>query len=224
LGAAKLAEPSVLADDARALQEKVDEALAIIRERVGIDAWGKAYWNLLPQQASDPRTRNAIFRNSLELECAELFVPDLGRVADRLEALTKYLVGSQNERSNAYLSLVARSYCLDHPTELAVMCRASLDTALQDVAPDEIVKAKLGGTARERVGLEKRLDFIGSLGLVSEENLAAMIRVKKAGDQAAHLTPGMEPTSESLLQDLVSSLNAIEGLRTRLNPNQKTRD
>lgn len=218
IGSKRLSEADTLAQDARSLQDKIDQALETIRERLGTDAWTKAYWTLLPQTAADPRTRNAIFRNSLEIECANLFLPNLGAVASRLETLTKHLVSSQNLRTNAYLSLVARSYCLDHRTELAIMCRAALDTALQDVASDESVIAKLGGRGNERVGLEKRIDYLESFDLVSPKQVASMKRVKKSGDDAAHLTPGVEPASDLLLGDLVSGLSAVDGLRARLKP------
>lgn len=209
LGPQRLAEPAAIAEEARAFQARVDNVLGLVREQLGPGAWSKAYWNLLPQVPTDPRTRHGVFQNSLEFETSSLFLPQLDVVVGRLQALLKYIVATGNDRTRAYLARVARCYCLDHRPELAVMCRAVLDTALQDIAPDEAVRAKLGGKPSERVGLSKRLEFVDANDLIQGPSREAMARLKKAGDDAVHVAPGLEPEPEVLIGDLVSALTAI---------------
>src|SRR5207244_9256240 len=139
-----------------------------------------------------------------------LILPQLDAVVARLQSLLNYLVTAHNGRTNAFLAHVARCYCLDYRTELAVMCRAVLDTALQDLAPDERVRAKLGGRPGDRVGLSRRLEYIDSLGLIRDDHLQAMRRIKRAGDDAVHVAPGLEPEPDALVADLLVALTAIE--------------
>ena len=209
LGPQRLAQPAVMAAEARDFQAQVDKVLDAIKERFGLDTWAAFDSALLPHDASDPRTKQSVFQTSLELFTSALFIPSLDAVVARLQRLVDYLVAAQNERSNAFLARVARCYCLDHRTELAVMCRAVLDTALQDIAPDEHVRAHLGGRTNERIGLAKRLDYVDSLGTIGSPVRAAMDRLKRVGDDAVHTAPGLEPDPDELMSDLVDALHAI---------------
>ena len=215
LGPGKLGEAVELAELARDFQAKVDVLLDGVRDKLGDEAAAKAYWQLLPQAPKDPRTRRGVFQTSLELGTSRLFLPPLKQVVARVQMLLKFLVAGHGERTNSFLSHVARCYCLDHRAELAVMCRAVLDTALQDIAPDDVVRAKLGGRAAERVGLSRRLDYVRASELLSAAEVASMDRVKSAGDDAVHIAPGLEPAPDTLMSDLVAGLVAIERARTR---------
>src|SRR5690606_29432174 len=96
------------------------------------------------------------------------------------------------EFTSAYLSRVAECYIRDMRPELAVMCRAVLDTAIQQVADDEQVKNIVGAGRRGHVGLERRIEFCRSCGIFDDEVRDAAERVMDAGDKAAHVVPGLE--------------------------------
>jgi hypothetical protein len=212
VGPDRLAQPAILAQEAAFFQTQVNEALAFIEQKSGADAKWQAYSRLTPQAPSDPRTRRAVFRNSFELAISQLFMPDLGSMAQRAENLIEHLAAVPGERARAYLSRVARCYCLDQSTELAVMCRAVCDAALTDVAPDENVRKASGLRSSQRIGLSHRLNYVESLDLLPREVIDAMTRVKRAGDDAVHVSPGLEPERDVLLADLVVGLNGIAKL------------
>ena len=140
----------------------------------------------------------------------------LDEVAGRLESLVKYVVRSQNERANAYLSRVATCYCLGLCSELSVMARAVLDTALQDVVSDESVRKGLSLANHVRIGLGNRLQYLQRYDLVADAPMRAMERIKNAGDDAVHTAPGLEPQPDTTMTDLVAAIGGVEELRGRL--------
>lgn len=213
LGDARLAQPAALSAEAKAFQAKIDDLLALVESKGGLEAWGKIYWKLTPQAPSDPRTRRGVFRNSLEIAISRLFFPTLFSVTERAEELISRLVTVPGNRARAYLSRVARCYCLDQRPELAVMCRAVVDAALSGIVSDEDVRMRRGLPKRDRIGLSHRLAHVESLDLLPKNVTEAIVRLKTAGDDAVHVSPGLEPTREALMDDLVIILNAISDRR-----------
>lgn len=131
IGPGTLAEVSRLTAEATEFESKIDNALEAIKAKYGPEVWVKAYMALLPQSAGDPRTRSSVFESTLELETSRLFLPSLSATSARLKKLLAYAVAGHGERVNAYLSRVALCYCLDQRTELAVMCRAVVEAAME---------------------------------------------------------------------------------------------
>lgn len=96
------------------------------------------------------------------------------------------------------------------------MARAVLDTALQEVIPDEPVRMALQIAKRDRVGLSARLRYLDSLDLIRGDARKAMDRLKSAGDDAVHTAPGLEPQPDAIMTDLLAALTAADALRNRM--------
>lgn len=215
IGAQRMATGSQLATEARSHDQHLNELLDAVKPHLAPEDFARVRDQLEAPSADDPRSHRDIFVNTLQLAARRIFPPTLDEVASRLEGLVRYVVGSQNERTNAFLGRVATCYCLGLRTELAVMARAVLDTALQEVVPDETVRNALNTPKRQRVGLSSRLQYLDNFDLVSGEPRQAMTRVKRAGDDAVHTAPGLEPDPDGIMSDLVSALGAVDGLRTK---------
>ncbi len=215
IGPQRLATGSQLADEARSRDEQLSELLESVEPHLAPEVFARVRDQLEAPSASDPRSHRDIFVNTLQFAARRIFPPSLDEVASRLEALVRYVVGSQNDRTNAFLGRVANCYCLGLRTELAVMARAVLDTALQDVVPDDSVRQALKTPKHQRVGLSSRLQYLDNFGLVAKAARHAMGRIKTAGDNAVHTTPGLEPDPDSIMSDLVTALGAVDGLRTQ---------
>jgi hypothetical protein len=207
LGHGGLSVASELERQAAEYQEKVDRLLSLIEQNLGTSAWSQLYRALLPSELSDPRTEANVFKNAFELETARIFPYDLQRIAKRLHALIGFLVQHHNARTSAYLGRVAACYSLGLRTEFVVMARAVLDTALQEAFEDDLIRTTVG--AGSEVGLERRITYCESEGVFDRDTGAAARRVKKAGDDAVHFSPGLEPESDAILQDLVRCLTAL---------------
>lgn len=212
LGRDRIALPQVLAQEASNVQEKVREILKVVDP----GDWWKAYQLLLPYHTADPRTKYNVFKNTLQLEAARLFPYWPGKIAERLQVLVGYLVRYPNARTAAYLARVAACYSLDMRPEFAVMARAVLDTALQDLVDDDTVRSVVG--ADRHVGLERRIEYATREGIFDRETKAAADLLRRAGDVAVHTMPGLEPDLESMLGALVKALTSIEAARGRFSP------
>jgi hypothetical protein len=213
IGPQRLAVGEQLHAEARAHDRHLDELLEAVRPHLEPKDFARVQAQLDRPSADDPRSRRGIFVNTLQLAARSIFPPTLDEVALRIETLVKYAVGAQNERTNAFLGRVATCYCLGLRTELAVMARAVLDTALQEVVPDEPVRQALGLPKRERVGLSSRLRCIDAFDLIRGDARHAMDRLKRAGDDAVHTSPGLEPQPDSIMRDLLAALSAADTLR-----------
>lgn len=213
IGEQRLAVGDQLQADAQAHNQHLDELLESVKPHLEPHDFARVRAQLDRPSADDPRSRRDIFVNTLQLAARSIFPPTLDEVAVRIEALVKFAVSAQNERTNAFLGRVATCYCLGLQTELAVMARAVLDTALQEVVPDEPVRQALGIPKRDRVGLSARLRYIDHLDLISGAPRHAMDRLKRAGDDAVHTAPGLEPQPDSIMSDLLAALSAADELR-----------
>ncbi len=130
-------------------------------------------------------------------------------LAERINRLVKHRIQLPNHRTASYLSLVARCYLLGMRSELAAVSRAALETALEEFAPDELVRKKLGADRGGKVGLSRRIDYCRAEGVFDRDTERAASAVKNAGDDVLHFVPGTEPTPEVLLDSLVQALAAL---------------
>jgi hypothetical protein len=207
LGKQTLAHPQLLQESAGEHQQRIDRALTFIHEQYGEDMWWTLHRALLPSDLDDPRTEFGLFQSVLQLEAATLFPYKLYAIAERLRFLVGHLVKYRGNRMAAYLSRVTSCYVLSLPTEFAVMARAVLDSALEEVVDDETVRATVG--SGPDLGLERRIAYFEAIGVFDAEASRAARNVKKAGDDAAHTAPGLEPSLETLLADLAKALSAL---------------
>jgi hypothetical protein len=144
----------------------------------------------------------------LQLEAARLIPYDPAKMATRIYGLTNYLVQHRDERSTAYLSRLAKCYMLEMRTEFTVMARAVLDAALQEAVDDAEVRATVG--AEREVTLERRIAHFSASGVFSRGVEQAARDVKKAGDDAVHAVPGLEPNPDDTLRKLVAVFEALD--------------
>lgn len=163
----------------------------------------------LPTQPSDPRTVDGILNNAIQMAIPESVLPPLSVVADRARKLASYAIRTEHERIRAYLSRVARCYCLDMTTELSVMCRATIAVALEEVVDDDLVCRRRGIRPREHIGLAARIDTAEAEGIVDGACIAALREIKKAGDDAAHVAPGLVAAADDLVELLMVGLKGL---------------
>jgi hypothetical protein len=216
IGRGRLAVGDQLSEEARAHDQMLSELLGSIRPHLAAEEFARVSHQLDLPSPDDPRSRRAIFENTLQLAARRIFPPSMDVVASRMESLVEFVVASQNERCNAFLGRVATCYCLNLRTELSVMCRAVLEAAIQDIASDDAVREVLSIPKHVRLGLAARVEYLDSLGLIQAEVRASIDRVKRGGDDAVHVAPGLEPDPDVLLADLVTALNAVTQLRNRI--------
>jgi hypothetical protein len=131
-------------------------------------------------------------------------------VATRLTKLADCRVQARTDRTQRYLTLVARCYLHGLLPELAAVSRAAMEACLDDVAPDEAVIAKLG-RARPggRVTLGARLEFCRATGLLDGPTFKAAELVANAGNDVLHQTDAIAPPADDVLDALVNVLNSL---------------
>jgi hypothetical protein len=161
---------------------------------------------------SDPRTKEQFFRTCLQLQAWELFPSDVGYMGHRLGNMFRYLVRNPGELTQAYLSRVAECYVRDMPTEFAVMARAALDSAIQEILSDEAVSIEVG-TRHGRIDLERRIEACISKGWLSNAQGRAAHKIREVGRDAAHFTPGLTADMDELLEALASLLRRTDECR-----------
>jgi hypothetical protein len=94
---------------------------------------------------------------------------------------------------------VAECYVREMRPEFAVMCRAVLDSALQEILTDEAVLKRVGG---DTATLERRIQAAYSVGIFDDSSFKSANVVREAGNTAAHLTPGLETPMDDILVDV----------------------
>lgn len=204
--------PGVLQLEAAEREQLVTEALEQLKERVSHGDWWQLWNAFRPTDPSDPRTKRDFLLNCVQIEATKLFPGSPAPMAARMLTLVNFLVRNPGERTRAYLSRVAECYLRGMKTEFAVMCRAVLDTALQDFVSDEEVRRTVG--AGRNVGMERRIECCRAKRVFDVESTNVAKRIKDSGDNAVHLAPGLEPDPDRLLEDLVTILTCIEKGRT----------
>lgn len=204
----KMEMPDVLATEADNMQANVHQLLKVIRDTQP-DLETKAWFALLPYLPNDPRTRNHVFKITLQVEAAKLFETPYSKMATRLRELARCAVVFPGSDASEYLSRAARCYVLDMPPEFAVMGRAVLDTALGDLYSYKDVIDEVGSGKGDHVGLTRFIECAVSKGLFDEEVRVAAHVVKDAGDAAAHGRLDEVPAIDVLLDALATVLKSI---------------
>jgi hypothetical protein len=214
LGEDRLARPDLWRAESNGRQQEVRKLLEKIAHLPDSVRWQieKALW---PTEPSDPRTKYNIFRNSMQLHAAELVRVSGADVAQRLSALVNQLARSADARTASYLERVAKCYVLNLPTEFAVMARSVLDSAIESQVDNEAVVALLGQRGRSSIGLKRRIEYCAATDIFDSETERAATRVRETGDDAVHLAPGIVYDMDSLLQDLIKCLAAIDSASER---------
>jgi len=209
LGGDRLARPELWRAESSERQQKVEKLLETIAHLPDSLRW-QIEKALSPTDPSDPRTKYNIFRNSMQLHAAELVRISVGDIADRLVALVNHLARSADARTASYLERVAKCYVLNLPTEFAVMARSVLDSAIESRVDNEAVVALLGPRGRNGIGLKRRIEYCAATDIFDSETERAATRVRETGDDAVHLVPGIKYEMDSLLEDLIKCLAAID--------------
>lgn len=162
-----------------------------------------------PVAPGDSRTRLGIYENAVQMSLCGALIPSLRTAAQRVERLLSCVQKVTNPRVSAYLSRVARCYCLDLRTEMAVMSRATVDAMLEDLIPNEAVEQAVGLGTRAQIGLASRINAAIALKTGDSRTIAAIQKIKTNGDEAAHNTPGLEPTCDDQLNLLTQALEGF---------------
>lgn len=207
VGAARLREGEFMLQEAATFERQVQDLLS----RTDDPEVRRELASLLetPFLPSDPRTKYALFYNTLQLEVTVAVPYSPRAMAEKLRLLAQHVVATKNARVIEYLSRVARCFLLDMPAEFAVMARAVLDVALKDVIKDDdSVRRKVG--AGKHVTLDDRLRFCEALGILDGHTLKGARSVKKAGDDAAHGELEEELDLERLLAGMAKVMTALE--------------
>jgi len=91
-----------------------------------------------------------------------------------------------------------------------VMARSVLDSAIESRVDNEAVVALLGPRGRNGIGLKRRIEYCAATDIFDSETERAATRVRETGDDAVHLVPGIKYEMDSLLEDLIKCLAAID--------------
>ena len=188
-------------------QRQVDELWIQIKDKLEGPDWWKIYVALQPGHPADPRTTRDVFDTVLQIEAVGLFPYSPASTARALQDLAKHLIRYRNERTAAYLARVARCFVFDMRPELAVMARAVLDAALEDLADDAAVRQAVGSTGD--VTLERRIEFCRARGIFADDEYRAAHGLRTAGRDAAHVMPGIEPDPMQIIEWLGITLHAL---------------
>jgi uncharacterized protein DUF4145 len=221
-GAATLVRPQRLADkhvtslrllnrEAATREQELDEVLAKIKEILGGDVPFRVYEVVYGHHLDDPRTQLGFFHNCLQLEADKHFGTSPGRMADRMMPLIDLMIRQPGEFTREYLARVAACYIRDMQPEFAVMARAALDSAIQEVIDDDDVLRTVGG---DRADLERRIHACRTKSWLTAEEERSATAVRKAGNDAIHVAPGMAPNSSDVLGHLSKVLAALDRVKT----------
>ena len=219
LGASRLQAGAQLAAEADRMEKNVALILERAKGMAGLtDVQRAKLAEALesPGSIDDPRARYLVFIARLQQHAHDEYNRSPARMAERIQRLVRYLVQFPGERAHAYLGRVAECFVLDMRAELAVMTRAVLESAIEDVVQEETVRAALRLGSNERVGLSNLIAYCENHRhgpVFGAKATAAAKRIKEAGDDAAHLVPGLEQNPEELLSDLATCLTDLERQR-----------
>lgn len=125
--------------------------------------------------------------------------------------LLNFLMRVENIRTRQYLSRVAECYVRSMRAEFAVMSRAVVQAALEDILSTEQVREILQLPRAQRVGLGNLISAADRVGILSPEAKEACERVKTAGDDAVHTMPDVAADPDDVLADLAKVVAHLEG-------------
>lgn len=179
-----------------------------LREVDGSDIRGFLEW--LRELGTDP-TDVLFFRQVFELELADEFAAGALAMADRAMELVDLLMMIESDRGQSYLRRVADCYIRGLRTEAVVMCGAVLEAALEDYAPDDVVREALPYLKGRRYVLAgHRLEFVQEAGYLSPELAEVARLVLDDRNRALHVSPGLESDPKEQIERLAEVLAAFE--------------
>ena len=157
----------------------------------------------------------------LDMDLCRRLLGDVENMARRAVHLLSHITTTQSERVRAYLSRVAESYIFGLSTEAAVMIRsvveAALDERLVGVAESEVRQSISGVDTRHGPNLRQKIEFAKTKGWLPANDRTSetgstyevTLQLKEQGDQAVHLSPGLEQM-EASIAGLVRVLEALD--------------
>lgn len=211
----QLALPAWLGEEAERMEKSVDDLLEEAKSIVSEDVWWHLWNALSPRHPTDPRTKRAFFDNCMQLEAFRRYDTSPAGMANRMLRLLGVMIRQPGERARAYLSRVAECYIRDMKTEFAVMARAVLDVAIQEIVLDDDIRESVGTRRARRPDLERRIEACRAKDVFDDNVYAAATRVRERGNDAAHISPGLEGKIDDALDDLALCLRALEAAKKR---------
>lgn len=208
---ARLVEVEQIRKDAGSEEAWVKQVMDRMKETVPKEHWRQVVDALSPG-TSDARTKDRFFWTCFQIHAAVFFFNWPGTLADRMRKLLAHLISVSGDTTRMYLTRVAECYIRDMRTEFAVMCRATLERALNDVVPETESKKPPGGG--DRPVLADLIRDSRRLGILDKTTEAAARRIKDEGNRAVHdYLPGLEKEPDELLPDLVMVLERLEQIK-----------
>jgi hypothetical protein len=134
---------------------------------------------------------SVLVRDRFSFEPADDALNMLYNAPDRLRQLISLtLSGTLDQRTTAFLSRIGRLYVYGFEPETLILCRAALDTALQERFPDSNVEKVLGMSRERGYTLQERIHVAYSVGVFDDVQRSSAHRLRRAGNDAVHVAPG----------------------------------
>lgn len=204
-----LTEPWELRQEAEAARNRRKEILAELKELLPEERFREIRWMQHSHGTGGVEAKHQVFRTAMQLIAVSQFHGRPNRLAERMLELLDYVTRTDSMRVQAYLGRVAECYVRGMAPEFAVMSRAVLEAAIENVFPAERAKGVLRLEDRERVSLSRHIDAARNYGFLDNDSEAAARRIKEAGDDAAHECPQLASEPEKILEDLVHVLEHL---------------
>jgi len=207
VGSGPLAQADLIAAESQRQVELAHAIDKVASERDNPELREFARWLSSPTQIHDPRTIAGVLGNAIQITMAEKVLPSLAEVSERAAMLAKLSIKVGNERVKAFLVSVSRCYCFDLGPELAVMCRAAMEAALDDVVSDAMVREKARATGP--IGLQAKIDAFSANYHVAGDVSRLMNGIKVDGDTNIHDVPGIHAPAHEQVERLLGVLESI---------------
>jgi hypothetical protein len=153
------------------------------------------------------------FRADLELRLLDDGTDRIASAFDRALSLVPLLTKqSVNVFTEKYLARVARLYLWGFDPEVYVMCRAALDSALQDLLVQERVREVLGlgDSAQISLGVRVQLARYSDPALLSDRTWALAYWLKEDGNDVIHTDPHLQLHHRSSREAVESLVEILE--------------
>jgi hypothetical protein len=151
-----------------------------------------------------------VSRDRCEIQLAWEATSLLGAAKTRSMELLLFLSAfTLSPRAAAYLDRATQLYIWGFDPEVAVMCRAVLEAALEErIDESELLSL---GQRRGKFGFQfyQYVEAAAQKGLISPENRKFADQIREAGNKAVHVSPGLEPEPFWLLASLTILLRDI---------------
>lgn len=160
---------------------------------------------------SHPSTKIHFFNTCLQIQVLESFASDTRVMGQRITRLFEIAIRAPGIRTMQYLGRVAECYIRDMKTEFAVMARAALEAAIDELLTDEEVENLVGRRAHSiHSSLSRRMDACVAKGLLNGEILEMARQIRVDGNNAVHLVPDSVDDIHSMLERFATVLAHLE--------------